>query len=200
MVPYSTRADRKTVRSPRTGSNTGPTSSGSISRSTIEPSVSVNRTRKRSSGVTAAIRRRLTVPFYSNGAMGSGGRPLRASVQSISQIIPMGRCPFANESQSSWRQASRVDIQCLDLDQDFVFAVFCMKMRRRVVVIEHANHDAEEAADFWHEDELRIRWNMSDARIAARIVSTSYSNSPRKSVAKPWTSSAAPRRRNRCYA
>jgi len=64
-------------------------------------------------------------------AAAAGKTPIRA------QIFLMSRRPFANESQSPRRQAARVDGTRLDLHEYFVLAVLRMKMRRRVVVVEH---------------------------------------------------------------
>jgi hypothetical protein len=39
-----------------------------------------------------------------------------------------------------------------DLDRDFIFAILRMKMRRRVIAIEHANYDSKKSRDFRHSE------------------------------------------------
>ena len=63
----------------------------------------------------------------------------------------MERCPFGDESHGTRRQLPRDERQAVDGDPSFVFSVFSVKVRGRVIGEVHLDDNAVEAADFRHE-------------------------------------------------
>src|ERR1039458_8368333 len=58
--------------------------------------------------------------------------------------------PLDHESQYSGRQMTFQEGQRFDRDQRSLTRVAHMKVRRRMVVVEHLNYDTEEPADLRH--------------------------------------------------
>src|ERR1035437_45490 len=66
-------------------------------------------------------------------------------------------CPFHHKAQRSRRDRAIQDRQSLNVDLHCRSLVRRMEMRRIVVRVVESDHDAEEAAEFWHGGRLEIR-------------------------------------------
>ena len=58
--------------------------------------------------------------------------------------------PFSHQVESPGWQFALDDLKGLDVNGCFELAESRVKMRRRVVVIKHADQDPVEGADCWH--------------------------------------------------
>lgn len=66
------------------------------------------------------------------------------------QFRLMQRCPFNDETQCAWRKGTREDREPIDVNQDFVFAIKRMEMRRIVIVKKHLDDNSEEPGYLRH--------------------------------------------------
>ncbi len=64
--------------------------------------------------------------------------------------------PFEHQRQCAARKSPLDYLQRSDIDQGFVFRVQRMKVRRRVILLEHLNQGAVEGADRGHHTVLSV--------------------------------------------
>jgi hypothetical protein len=88
--------------------------------------------------------------IYSSGAMGRGGCFARQSSQSTINFCPILRGPVQHERPSARRQAPLYHLKRLQPDHGLERVVLGVKVRRRMVVEEHAGDDAKKLADHRH--------------------------------------------------
>jgi hypothetical protein len=69
--------------------------------------------------------------------------------------------PVQNQAQSAPRQVTFNDLKPLDIDHGLLLVIFRVEVRRRVVVKEHADKNAEELTDRWHVRILYPPWQAS---------------------------------------
>jgi len=78
------------------------------------------------------------------------------------------RRPFYNQPQHPGRKMTSDNHQRLYIYHGFVFAILRVKMRRRVLVEEHFDADAEEAADLRHVGASSLATSGRDLRVSYR--------------------------------
>jgi len=63
----------------------------------------------------------------------------------LNQFLLVKVCPPKHDPQGSWREFA-VNGARFQLDQDFVLAVNCVKVRDSMLAAEHSDHGAEESS------------------------------------------------------
>ncbi len=69
----------------------------------------------------------------------------------ISQFLLMKLRPFRGQAESPARKLPLNNLKRVDVYLSFVLSIYCVKMRRRVIVVVHPNDDSKKDAERWHQ-------------------------------------------------
>jgi hypothetical protein len=73
----------------------------------------------------------------------------------IEEFLPMRQRPFFYKPRRNARQLAFYDLTRLDFDEGFVLLVDGVEMRRGMIAQIHADEDAIEGRDRWHQSLVR---------------------------------------------